>query len=258
MSGERGLVVIPTYDEAENIELVVDRVRACVPAFDVLVVDDSSPDGTGDIADKVAAHDNAVHVLHRTAARGLGAAYLAGFAWGLQRGYGVFVEMDADGSHLPEQLPRLLDALDRGADLVLGARWVRGGRVVNWPRRRRLLSRGGNVYVRVVLGLPLRDATGGYRAFRRTTLQGLDLASVASQGYCFQVDLARRAIEAGFTVVEVPITFVERERGYSKMSGDIVREALVRVTVWGMQHRLHQLMALGGRRGAAMVEAEES
>ncbi len=163
-------MVIPTYNEAENIELVVDRVRASVPELDVLVVDDGSPDGTGDLADKVAAHDEHVHVLHRTAKAGLGAAYLAGFAWGLTRGYDVLVEMDADGSHLPEQLPRLLEALP-DADLVLGARWVPGGRVVNWPRRRELLSRGGNTYARLALGLPLHDATGGFRAFRRTTLE---------------------------------------------------------------------------------------
>ncbi|MDX6318202.1 MAG: dolichol-phosphate mannosyltransferase [Nocardioidaceae bacterium] len=257
MSGERGLVVIPTYDEAENIELVLDRVRASVPGFDVLVVDDASPDGTGDLADKVAHHDERVHVLHRSGKRGLGAAYLAGFAWGLEHGFDILVEMDADGSHLPEQLPRLLDALP-DADLVFGARWVPGGRVVNWPWRRQLLSRGGNTYVRVALGLPLRDATGGFRVFRRTTLEGLELSSVASQGYCFQVDLARRAVEAGFVVVEVPITFVEREHGYSKMSGDIVREALVRVSVWGVHHRLDQLRGLVGGRRRAAVKVEES
>jgi dolichol-phosphate mannosyltransferase len=247
VSGDRGLVVIPTYDEAENIELVVDRVRATVPSFDVLVVDDTSPDGTGDIADKIAAHDERVHVLHRSERRGLGSAYLAGFRWGLDRGFDVLVEMDADGSHLPEQLPRLLDALG-GADLVLGARWVPGGRVVNWPLRRELLSRGGNTYARVALGLPVHDATGGFRAFRRSTLEGLDLESVESEGYCFQVDLARRALEAGFRVREVPITFVEREHGYSKMSGEIVREALVRVTAWGAHHRARQLRALARLR----------
>jgi dolichol-phosphate mannosyltransferase len=253
VSGERGLVVVPTYDEAENIELVVDRVRATVASFDVLIVDDMSPDGTGDIADKIAAHDERVHVLHRSEKRGLGSAYLAGFAWGLDRGFDVLVEMDADGSHLPEQLPRLLDALD-GADLALGARWVPGGRVVNWPRRRELLSRGGNAYARLALGLPIHDATGGFRAFRRSTLDGLDLESVDSEGYCFQVDLARRAIAAGFRVREVPITFVEREHGYSKMSGEIVREALVRVTLWGVHHRTRQLRALA-RLGRAGGEA---
>ncbi len=178
---------------------------------------------------------------------GLGAAYLAGFAWGLARGYDVLVEMDADGSHLPEQLPRLLEALPE-ADLVLGARWVPGGRVVNWPRRRMLLSRGGNLYARLALGLPLHDATGGFRAFRRSVLEKIGLDEVTSQGYCFQVDLARRTIAAGFRVVEVPITFVEREYGESKMSGDIVREALVNVTRWGVRHRVGQVTGLVRRR----------
>jgi len=245
---ERMLVVIPTYNEAENLELIVDRVRASVPEVHVLVVDDGSPDGTGEIADKIAAVDSSVHVMHRTEKAGLGAAYLAGFAWGLDAGYDVLIEMDADGSHLPEQLPRLLDALP-DADLVLGARWVPGGRVVNWPKRREWLSRGGNTYVRMALGLGLHDATGGYRAFRRTTLEGIDLPTVTSQGYCFQVDLARRAVDNGFRVAEVPITFVERVHGESKMSGDIVREALVRVTQWGVEHRLGQLR--GRRRSRA-------
>ncbi len=238
-TSERCLVIIPTYNEAENLELIVDRVRGSVSEVDVLVVDDSSPDGTGAIADGIARHDTSVHVLHRTEKAGLGAAYLAGFAWGMAAGYDVLVEMDADGSHLPEQLPRLLDALP-GADLVLGARWVPGGRVVNWPRRREWLSRGGNAYVRLALGLRLRDATGGFRAFRRTTLEGIDLATVTSQGYCFQVDLARRCVQAGFEVVEVPITFVERVYGESKMTGDIVREALLKVTQWAVRHRLDQ------------------
>jgi dolichol-phosphate mannosyltransferase len=252
MTSGRSLVIIPTYNEAENIEHVLGRVRAAVPAADVLVVDDGSPDGTGDLADKVAAVDDQVTVLHRTEKRGLGAAYLAGFERGLQHGYDVLVEMDADGSHLPEQLPRLLDAL-ADADLVLGSRWVPGGRVVNWPRRRELLSRGANTYARLALGLSLHDSTAGFRAFRRATLQKIDLASVNSQGYCFQVDLARRTVAAGLRVAEVPITFVEREHGYSKMSADIVREALLRVTQWGIQHRIAQVrrhapaMPVGGR-----------
>ncbi|MBA2559504.1 MAG: polyprenol monophosphomannose synthase [Propionibacteriales bacterium] len=246
MTSARRLVVIPTYDEAENIELVLDRVRASVPTADVLVVDDRSPDGTGDLADRVAAHDAKVHVLHRDDKRGLGAAYLAGFDWGLRRGYDVLIEMDADGSHLPEQLPRLLDALTQ-ADLVLGARWVTGGRVVNWPKRRELLSRGANMYARLALGLSVHDSTSGFRAYRRETLEAIDLSSVSSQGYCFQVDLARRAVAAGLRVAEVPITFVEREHGRSKMGAEIVREALVRVTQWGVQHRLQQLRALAPR-----------
>lgn len=232
------LVIVPTYDERLNIERTVSRVRASVPGADVLVVDDASPDGTGEAADVLAAADPRVHVLHRVGKQGLGAAYLAGFGWGLARDYEVLVEMDADGSHQPEQLPDLLRALDDGADLVLGSRWVTGGSVVNWPRHREVLSRGGNAYVRIALGLPLRDATGGYRAFRRATLEKLALDGVASHGYCFQVDLARRAVDAGCTVVEVPVEFVERELGVSKMTGAIVREALWRVTVWGLRRRL--------------------
>lgn len=236
--GEGVLVVVPTYDEAPNLERTVTRVRTAVPCAHVLVVDDASPDGTGELADRLAAVDGQVHVLHRLGKQGLGAAYLSGLGWGLARGYQVLVEMDADGSHQPEQLPGLLRAVEDGADLALGSRWVPGGSVVNWPRRRALLSRGGNAYVRVALGLGLRDATGGFRAFRRTALERLDLHGVASQGYCFQVDLARRAVDEGCTVVEVPIAFVEREHGVSKMSGAIVREALWRVTVWGLRRRL--------------------
>ena len=243
----RVLVIIPTYDELENLPLVLARVRAVVPAAHVLVVDDGSPDGTGELADQLAAADEQVHVLHRSGKQGLGAAYLAAFAWGLAHSYDVLVEMDADGSHQPEQLPRLLDALV-SADLVLGSRWVAGGSVVNWPLHRSVLSRGGNTYTRLALGLPLRDATGGYRAFRRTALESLDLADVASQGYCFQVDLVWRAVRRGLRVVEVPITFVERERGLSKMSGAIVRESLWRVSVWGVGHRAAQVRNLVRRR----------
>ncbi|MCU0265289.1 MAG: polyprenol monophosphomannose synthase [Actinomycetia bacterium] len=240
----RVLVVIPTYDEVENLPRIVARVRAAVPAADVLVADDNSPDGTGAVADRLAGDDDHVHVLHRRGKEGLGAAYLAGFAWALDRDYGVVVEMDADGSHRPEDLPRMLLALE-DADLVLGSRWVPGGSVVNWPRRRLLLSRGGNTYARLALGVGIRDITGGYRAFRRHALEVLDLSEVASQGYCFQVDLAWRAVRAGLTVREVPITFVERELGTSKMSGSIVREALVRVTQWGISSRLARLRGRG-------------
>jgi len=247
----RVLVVIPTYNEADNIAPIVARVRAAAPDADVLVADDASPDGTGKLADELAAGDEHISVLHRRGKEGLGAAYLAGFAWGLERGYDVLVEMDADGSHPPEALPRLLQRLET-ADLVLGSRWVPGGRVVNWPRSREVLSRGGNLYVRVLLGLPLRDATGGYRAFRADTLRRLDLDRVQSQGYCFQVDLAARAVRAGFRVAEVPITFVERERGESKMSSAIVAEALARVTVWGLAalpRRLGRLVPASVRGG---------
>ncbi|MFD4986888.1 polyprenol monophosphomannose synthase [Streptomyces sp. NPDC058374] len=235
------LVIIPTYNEADNIAPIVARVREAVPEAHVLVADDNSPDGTGKIADELAADDEQVHVLHRAGKEGLGAAYLAGFRWGLERDFGVLVEMDADGSHQPEELPRLLTAL-KGADLVLGSRWVPGGRVVNWPRSRQLLSRGGSTYSRFLLDVPLRDITGGYRAFRRETLEKLGLTEVASQGYCFQVDLARRAVQAGCRVVEVPITFVEREHGDSKMSRDIVVEALWRVTAWGVGGRVNKAL----------------
>ncbi|MEO6470268.1 MAG: polyprenol monophosphomannose synthase [Aeromicrobium sp.] len=242
----RTLVIIPTYNEAENLTSIVGRVRYNQPQVDILIVDDNSPDGTGEIADKLAV-ENYVHVLHRIGKEGLGVAYLAGFAWGFENDFEILVEMDADGSHLPEQLGDLLAAIEDGADLVLGSRWVPGGKVVNWPKYRELISRGGNLYARLMLGIPLKDATGGYRAFRRTTLEGLNLREVASQGYCFQVDLARRAVEAGFNVVEVPITFVERVRGQSKMSNAIVIEALWRVTVWGFARMLGLAKTLGQR-----------
>ncbi|MCX5314376.1 polyprenol monophosphomannose synthase [Streptomyces sp. NBC_00154] len=237
----RALVIIPTYNEAENIKPIVTRVRTAVPDAAILVADDNSPDGTGKIADELAAADSQVQVLHRQAKEGLGAAYLAGFRWGIEHGYGVLVEMDADGSHQPEELPRLLTAL-KGADLVLGSRWVPGGRVVNWPKSREMISRGGSTYSRLLLGLRTRDVTGGYRAFRAETLQGIGLDEVASQGYCFQVDLARRAVDAGYHVVEVPITFVDREVGDSKMSRDILVEALWRVTAWGVTARTNRVL----------------
>jgi len=233
---ERVLVVVPTYDERENLARTVTRLRTAVPDADVLVVDDASPDGTGAVADALAAADGQVHVLHRRAKEGLGAAYVAGFAWALSHDVDVVVEMDADGSHAPEELPRLLDALV-DADLVLGSRWVPGGAVRNWPPHRLLLSRGGNAYVRLVLGLPLQDATGGFRAYRRAVLTALPLDRVHSQGYCFQVDVAWRAWRAGFRVVEVPITFTERVAGVSKMSREVVVEALWRVTWWGLSTR---------------------
>lgn len=230
------LVVIPTYNERENLEGVTRRVHHSLPRAEVLVVDDASPDRTGQLAEDLAADDGRVHTLHRGGKGGLGAAYLAGFRWALGAGYHVVVEMDADGSHQPEELPRLLHAL-RGADLVLGSRWVPGGRVLNWPSPRVWLSRGGNLYTRVALGMPLRDMTGGFRAYRSRTLESIDLAAVESQGYCFQVDLATRTVRAGLRVVEVPITFVERTNGVSKMSGGVVAEAVTRITAWGLRQR---------------------
>ena len=248
---QRILVIIPTYNESENIERIVARTRTAVPVAHILIADDNSPDGTGKLADALAVTDDHVHVMHRIGKEGLGAAYLAGFEWGLSHGYEILVEMDADGSHQPEQLPRLLDAL-ADADLVLGSRWVRGGAVVNWPKSREVLSKGGNLWTRIALGIPLKDATGGYRAFRRSTLLELGLDNVASAGYCFQVDLAWRALKAGFRVVEVPITFVEREHGDSKMSQRIVIEALLRTTAWGIAHRANQLRSLSRKHRPAI------
>ena len=242
----RVLVIIPTYQERQNLPLIVRRVRDAVPAAHILVADDNSPDGTGKLADEMAAADDHVHVLHRPGKQGLGAAYVAGFRWALAEGFDTVVEMDADGSHQPEQLPMLLEALS-GADVALGSRWVAGGRVENWPKSRELLSRGGNAYARVMLGIPLHDATGGYRAYRTNVLKAFDLDTVRSQGYCFQVDLALRALRGGFRVVEVPIRFVERELGASKMSRAIVVEALWRVTVWGVQGRLGRIRNLIGK-----------
>ena len=232
----RVLVVIPTYNEAENLQPVVARLRASVPEADALVVDDGSPDGTGDVADRLAAADPSVQVLHRTRKAGLGAAYIAGFRWALAEGYDVVVEMDSDGSHAPEELPRLLTAL-READLVIGSRWVPGGQIRNWPLYRQIISIGGSTYARVLLRFPVRDSTSGYRAFRRQVLEELKLDEVASQGYCFQIDLAWKTWRSGFRVREVPITFTEREVGRSKMSRAIVFEALWRVAAWGLTSR---------------------
>jgi dolichol-phosphate mannosyltransferase len=235
----RVVMVIPTYDEADNLAWIVDRVRRAQPEIDVLVVDDNSPDGTGRIADELAAADPHVRVLHREGKGGLGAAYLHGFAFALREGYDVIGEMDADGSHQPEQLERLLEAIV-DADLVIGSRYVPGGSVVNWPRSREVLSRGGNLYVRLLLGISVRDATAGFRLFRRGTLEKIDLASVASTGYVFQTDLVWRTLLAGLSVREVPIEFVERERGDSKMSGGVASESLKRITGWGLRERRAQ------------------
>jgi dolichol-phosphate mannosyltransferase len=232
-------VVIPTYNERDNIRLITAAVRSVVPDADLLIVDDNSPDGTGEIADDLASVDKGIHVLHRRAKAGLGAAYVAGFQTALDHGYDTIVEMDADGSHQPGELPKLLTGL-AAADIVLGSRWVPGGETVNWLKSREFLSRAGNAYARLMLGIPLRDMTGGYRAYRADALRKVGLEKVESAGYCFQIDLARRAVQAGLTVTEVPITFVDRAYGTSKMSKAIVREALWRVTQWGITGRLRR------------------
>ncbi|RKS73458.1 dolichol-phosphate mannosyltransferase [Actinomadura pelletieri DSM 43383] len=238
----RVLVIIPTYNERDNIERIAARVREAVPSVDLLVVDDASPDGTGEVADAMADKDEQIKVLHRAGKDGLGPAYIAGFRWAADHGYDVMVEMDADGSHQPEELPRLLTAL-QDADLVIGARWIPGGKVLNWPKRREALSRGANTYARLMLGIPLHDATGGYRAFRAATLDKIGLDGVDSRGYCFQIDLALRALRRGLLVKEVPITFVERVHGTSKMSRDVMMEAAVRITQWGMAARARRARA---------------
>jgi dolichol-phosphate mannosyltransferase len=244
------VVVLPTYNERENLEVIVRRLRRSVPDAEVLIVDDGSPDGTGELGRELAASDSRIQVLQRTAKQGLGAAYLAGFAWALEHGADVVVECDADGSHQPEELPRLLAALP-DQDLVVGSRWVRGGRIVNWPLSRRLLSRGGSLYARVLLRLRERDVTGGYRVFRADALRAIGLGRVDSLGYCFQIEMLWRAERAGLRVVEVPITFIERVHGVSKMTGGIAREAMLRVTVWGV----HELAdRLRGRAPSAYAD----
>lgn len=227
------LVIIPTYNERENLESMVGRVLHSVAGVELLVVDDNSPDGTGALAEDLAFREPRLHVLHRPGKQGLGAAYQAGFRWGLDRGYEIFVEMDGDGSHQPEELHRLLDGLE-SADLVIGSRWVDGGKIENWPLRRMLLSRAGSLYARIALGLPFHDITGGYRAFRASALEAIGLSSVASEGYCFQIDMLWHAYRMSLHIEEVPITFVERQFGVSKMGAGIVREAITKVTLWGL------------------------
>jgi dolichol-phosphate mannosyltransferase len=252
-STNRVIIVMPTYNERQNLEIMAGRIRAATPDAGLLVVDDNSPDGTGDLADKLAETDTHVQVMHRTEKAGLGRAYIAGFTWALEHGYDVIVEMDADGSHRPEDLPSLLAALTAGADAVIGSRYVPGGKVVNWPKSREILSKGANIYIRLMLGFGIRDATGGFRAYRASTLRKIDLSNVESTGYSFQIDLTIRVVQAGLRITEVPITFVERERGVSKMDSAIIREAFWRVAQWGIAARLR-----GGGRGIAAKGAKGS
>jgi len=246
------LVILPTYDEAASIDSIVGRVRDAVPDADILILDDASPDGTGAIADQLALRDARVRVLHRARKEGLGAAYLAGFAHARQGDYRYVVEMDADGSHDPHELPAMLALAESDqADLVIGSRWIPGGSVVNWPAARRVISRTGNRYARAMLRSRIHDITAGYRVYRLAALEGLDATEVSSQGYCFQVELAWRVERAGGLVREHPIQFVERVSGRSKMGPGIVAEALWRVTAWGVGVRF-------GRRGGPAGEQSES
>ena len=224
----RGCVVMPTYDERENLPQIVPAVLGASPMLDVLVVDDGSPDGTGVIADALAANESRVEVLHRPRKQGLGPAYLAGFDVALRGGYGRILEMDADFSHDPAALPSLL-AVSRDADLVLGSRYVPGGGTLNWGFGRRVLSRGGNLYARAVLGARIHDLTGGFKCFRREVLERIHLETVTTTGYAFQIELTWRALRAGFRVVEIPIVFADRRVGHSKMTRGIVFEALWKV-----------------------------
>jgi dolichol-phosphate mannosyltransferase len=246
----RALVVLPTYDEAENIAEVLSRLRRAVPAADVLVVDDSSPDGTAEIAKSVGAEMGHVDVMLRSAKSGLGSAYRAGFAEGLARGYDVLVEMDSDLSHDPGALPTLLAAVEAGADLAIGSRYIPGGTIPHWAPHRRALSRWGNRYAGFVLGLPVADATSGFRAYRASTVAGLDVPSVRADGYGFQIEMAYRVQQRGGTIVELPIEFVDRERGASKMSSRIIVEALLLVTWWGVRDRPRRLFRRAPRSQA--------
>lgn len=242
------LVVIPTYNERLALPVTLSGLFENQPEVDVLVVDDGSPDGTGEWVDEQMQGDPRLHVLHRSEKSGLGMAYLAGFEWALERDYEIICEFDADGSHRPLDLGQLLEVAESGdADLVIGSRWVPGGAIVDWPRSRFLLSRGANLYVNTVMGLGVRDATAGYRAYSRRVLETLDLSDVQSQGYCFQIDMTYRTVEAGFAVAEVPIVFVERELGESKMSGSIISEAFTKVAGWGLARRTKQARELFGR-----------
>lgn len=225
---QRAIVCLPTYNELQNLEPILSGILKAAPQVDVLVVDDNSPDGTGRLADAYAARDSRVNVLHRAEKEGLGKAYLAAFSWALQREYDLVLEMDADFSHDPRYLSALLAAA-RDADLVLGSRYVRGGGTVNWGLGRRILSRGGSLYARTVLGIGVRDLTGGFKCFRREVLEAIDLETVQCTGYAFQIELTYRAIRRGFRVVEVPIVFADRRVGHSKMSRRIVLEAVRKV-----------------------------
>lgn len=240
------LAIIPTFNERASLPMTLTALRDCFPELDVLVVDDNSPDGTGEWVEEAATRDVHLHTLHRQGKGGLGKAYLAGFNWAIARGsYSHLVEMDADGSHLASDLGTLFAAARiRRADAVIGSRWVPGGGTRNWPWYRQLISRAGTGYAKAMLGLNVNDATAGFRVYRLEALKRLPFDEIESQGYCFQVDLTWRFVQAGLNVVEVPITFVERASGESKMSADIVREALWRITTWGIRHRLAQLRQL--------------
>jgi dolichol-phosphate mannosyltransferase len=249
----RVLVIMPTYNEIDNLGRVAGHLLKTVPGVDLLVVDDQSPDGTGALADSLAVANPRVSVLHRVSREGLGRAYLAGFAWARSAGYETVVEMDADGSHPAETLPAMLDALSQTPrpGLVIGSRWIPGGAVVNWPRSRLLLSRAANAYARLALRMPTHDITAGYRAYPLDVVTAIT-SDISSRGYSFQIEMALRVFDAGYPIVEIPIVFREREAGSSKMSSTIVIEAMTGVTRWGLRRRF------GARRAPAPARAEQS
>jgi dolichol-phosphate mannosyltransferase len=231
----RTVVLIPTYQEAANIATVLGRLRSAMPSASILVIDDNSPDGTADIVTRLGEELGDVHLLRRPGKSGLGRAYLAGYRWALERGYEVVVDMDADGSHDAAAVPGLVAQVEAGADLAMGSRWVPGGSIPGWPIHRRWLSQGGNRYAGAVLGIDIKDATGGFRAYRASMLEQLDLATVRANGYGFQIEMAYRVVQRGGRIVEIPIQFRDRTLGESKMSGAIVLEALALVTLWGIR-----------------------
>lgn len=251
------LVIIPTYNEVENLPLIVERVLATEDAVDILVVDDNSPDGTGAKADELAAAHDEVNVLHRTGKEGLLAAYRAGFHWGLERDYQVLVQMDADGSHAPEELHRLFAAVEDGADLAIGSRYVEGGEVKNWPKNRFLLSKLGNQYVSIALGTDVADMTAGYRAFKRVVLEDLDLDALSSKGYIFQVEIAHKVDQLGYDVREVPITFEDRKLGESKLDASFAAASLAEVTKWGVADKATFVKDLATETGRQIAYAAE-
>jgi len=227
----QSLIVVPTYNERENVPGIAERLLAALPGTDVLFVDDNSPDGTGALLDEIAAHQPRVHVMHRAGKLGLGTAYVEGFGWGLARGYDYLFEMDADGSHDPSYLPQMLSLAQDGADVVIGSRYVPGGGTANWGVGRKIISRGGGLYARTILGVDVRDLTAGFVCWRRAALEAIDLATITSNGYSFQIEMKYRAIKQGLRLVETPIVFVDRRVGHSKMSRAIFLEALLKVWV---------------------------
>ena len=231
------LVIIPTYNEAGNIEKSVELLFKFNPAVSLLIVDDSSPDGTGAIADRLAKANKSISVLHRKGKEGLGAAYLAGFDWGFSKKFDVMVEMDADGSHRPEDLVNLIkiSRANPSLDLIIGSRWVKGGAVRNWAKSRELLSRAANKYAKLMLHVGVNDVTAGFRVYKTSIIERIDFSTVLSQGYCFQIEMTRKVLSLNGKIKEVPITFIEREFGVSKMNTKIVIEAMVRVTLWGLR-----------------------